>query len=140
MSDKAGIFTSGMMVQFYKLMSIHKVTTAPYNPQYDGKHENSHKFLLAIIRILCEHDPREWISMSRVAMFAWNASPSPELAHLCPFELMSGQMPHLPHELTMAGLESLGGDMTTENYHCYTEYLKEVLGRYSAAIRGQNGQ
>ena len=61
-------------------MSIHKVTTAPYNPQCDGKNGNSHKFLLAIIRvrILCEHNPREWISMSKVVMFAWNASPSPD--------------------------------------------------------------
>ena len=48
---------------------------------------------------------------------------------------MYGQMPHLPHELTMARLESLGGDMTPDNYHCYAGYLKEVLERYSAAFR-----
>merc|ERR1712091_774449 len=58
LSDNGQEFMSGMRQQLWKLLDIHKVTTAPYHPQSDGKNENSHKFIFKIIKILCENNLR----------------------------------------------------------------------------------
>jgi len=43
---------SEVITELCELMKINKTFTTPYHPQSDGKNENSHKFLMQIVRIL----------------------------------------------------------------------------------------
>ena len=50
LSDNGQEFMSsgGMMQELWKLLDIHKVTTAPYHPQSDGKNDR-----FEVVRIVC---------------------------------------------------------------------------------------
>ena len=47
LSDKGSNYMSAVVTRLCTLMEIHKVNTSPYNPQSNGKNENSHRFLLS---------------------------------------------------------------------------------------------
>ena len=86
-SDNAPEFRSEVVTELCELMKIRKTYTTPYHPQSDGKNENSHKFLMQIVRILAEKHPSKWCDMARVAAFAWNTSTLQALDYLTPYEL-----------------------------------------------------
>ena len=115
-------------------MKINKTYTTPYHPQSDGKNENSHKFLMQIVRILTEKHPNKWCDMARVAAFAWNTSTLQALNYLSPYELMHGQQANLPHAMTKRREEICSEDMLPEDYTTYAKYLNEILEGYYAAL------
>ena len=112
---------SGMMQQLWKLLDIHKVTTAPYHPQSDGKNENSHKFIFKIIKILCENNLK---STQR-----WHV---PWLSNLSPYELMHGQQPQMPHSLSMMGVPS--EEELAKSGKDYESYAEELTGRFEVML------
>ena len=77
LSDKGSNYMSAVVTRLCTLMEIHKVNTSPYNPQSNGKNENSHKFMLKIIRIICEKDPTAWVEGGKMAAFTY--TPIPQL-------------------------------------------------------------
>lgn len=126
LTDKGSNFVSAMMMELYKLFDIHKLTTSPYRPQCDGQNENSHRFIFKIVKILSEHNPKEWTNCCRVAAFAWNLSTMPELSYLSPFEIIYGEQPRLPHDLTMLRMPTAQEErMEPADYENYAQMLSD---------------
>ena len=115
-------------------MNINKTSTTPYHPETNGKNENSHRFLMSIVRILCEKCPTRWADCSLVAAFAWNTSTIKELNYLTPHELTYGEMCNMPHQLTQFR-EELGTDVKESDYPSYATFLQDMVELYYASFR-----
>ena len=136
LSDNGQEFMSGMMQKLWELLNIHKVTTAPYHPQSDGKNENSHKFIFKIMKIICEGNLDNWPEYAKVAQFAWNISSVPWLAGLSPYELMHGQQPQMPHSLSMMRVPTEEELVKSgKDYDSYAEELTDWFEVMHAAFR-----
>lgn len=126
---------SNMMKELFSLMNVHKTSTTPYSPQSDGKNENSHKFLMQIVRILCEKHPHRWCDMAKVVAFGWNTSTLAALDYLTPYELQFGQMANMPHAMTLRYDDICPPNMEPKDYRSYAEYLDMTLDQFTAAFK-----
>ena len=135
LSDKGSNYMSAVVTRLCTLMQIHKVNTSPYNPQSNGKNENSHRFLLKIVKILCEKDPTGWVHAGQIATFNWNVSSSNEVAHYSPYELEYGQSPRLPHSVQLALHDDRIDEINEQNYGNYADQLDAKLAQSQSDFR-----
>jgi len=89
------------------------------------------------VKIICEKNPRGWVEAGKMAAFTWNTAPNADLGDVSPYNLQYGQVPMLPHSLTMvAGPPGLP-ILEPESYRNYAEYmaaqLEESIARFKEA-------
>ncbi|XP_071944659.1 uncharacterized protein [Antedon mediterranea] len=89
LTDQGSNFTSKLLSQIYKLLSIKGLTTSPYHPQTDGLVERFNGTLKAMIRKFVQDDPREWDKLLPYLLFAYREVPQ-ESTGFSPFELLYG--------------------------------------------------
>ena len=90
LSDCGAQFTSDLMREVCRLLSIKQLTTTPYHPQTNGLVERFNGTLKSIVKKLTAERPRDWDRYLPAALFAYREAPQESLG-FAPFELMFGR-------------------------------------------------
>ena len=89
LSDMGTQFTSGLMSEVSRLVSMKHLTTTPYHPICNGL-EKFNGTLKQMLRRLCHQKPKDWDKNINAALFAYREVPQESLG-FSPFELVYGR-------------------------------------------------
>ena len=90
LTDNGGQFTSDLMKEVSRLLSIRQMTTTPYHPQCNGLVERFNGTLKAMLRKMCEEKPKDWDRYINPLLFAYREAVQ-ESTGFSPFELLFGR-------------------------------------------------
>ena len=90
LSDLGTNFTSDLMKEISRLISIRRLTTTPYHPMCNGLCEKINGVLKSILRKLTHEKPKEWDRYLSAVLFAYREVPQ-ESTGFSPFELLYGR-------------------------------------------------
>ena len=85
LTDQGSQFTSEVMKQVSKLLSVHQLTTTPYHPMCNGLVERFNGTLKQMLRRMCAERPRDWDRYINPLLFAVREAPQESLG-FSPFE------------------------------------------------------
>ena len=97
-SDNGSQFSSEMMKEVYRLMSISPVFSSPYHAQSNGVVERFHGTMKPILRKLTEKQPKSWHTLLPILLYACRDVPNVSTG-FTPFELLFGRRPRGPLDL-----------------------------------------
>eukprot|EP00794_Sanderia_malayensis_P021282 gene21282-23353_t len=89
LSDNGTQFISECMEEVSRLLSIKQLTSMPYHPMCNGLVEKFNGTLKAMLRRLCNEQPRQWPRYINAVLFAYREVPQ-ESTGFSPFELLYG--------------------------------------------------
>ena len=90
LSDKGSQFTSELMREVGRLLSLRQMTTTPYHPMCNGLVEKFNRTLKKMLRKMCAERPRDWDRYLPALLFSYREVPQESL-NFSPFELMFGR-------------------------------------------------
>ena len=90
LTDQGSQFTSELMKEISRLLSIRQLTTTPYHPSCNGLVERFNGTLKLMLRRLCSEKPRDWDRYLAPLLFAYRETPQSSL-QFAPFELLYGR-------------------------------------------------
>ena len=90
LSDRGTQFTSGVMAEVYRLLSVKGLRTSPYHAQANGLVERFNGTLKSMLKKLCQERPKEWDRFLPAALFAYREVPQASTG-FSPFELLFGR-------------------------------------------------
>lgn len=90
LSDMGKQFTSDLMKEVGRLLSVKQLTTTPYNPACNGLVEKFNGTLKSMIKKMCNEQPRLWDRYISPLLFAYREVPQASLG-FSPFELLFGR-------------------------------------------------
>ena len=91
LSDNGSQFTSDMMAEVQKLLSIRSITTTPYHAQCNGLCERYNGTLKQMLRRMITEQEKEWDRFIEPLLFAYREVPTESLGGFSPFELIYGR-------------------------------------------------
>nr|XP_054761218.1 uncharacterized protein LOC129267596 [Lytechinus pictus] len=90
LSDQGTQFTSDLMKDIGKLLSIKQMMTTPYHPACNGLVERFNGTLKKILRRTCSDRPSDWDRYLAPILFAYREAPQASMG-FSPFELLYGR-------------------------------------------------
>jgi len=99
-SDRGSQFTSEMMKEVYRLLSIRQSTTSPYHAMGNGIVENFNKTIKNLLKKIVAEKPRDWHRYLGPLMFAVRDTPQ-DSTGFTPFELVYGHQVRTPMNTVM---------------------------------------
>ena len=75
LSDQGSQFTSGLMKEICRLISIKQSFTTPYHPMANGLNERFNGTLKAMLKRMCQERPKDWDRYLPAALFAYREVP-----------------------------------------------------------------
>ena len=90
LSDRGSQFTSDLMKEICRLLSIKQLITSPYHPQCNGLVERFNGTLKMMLKKMTVERPRDWDRYIPAALFAYREAPNESLK-FSPFELLYGR-------------------------------------------------
>ena len=91
LTDRGTQFTSKMMQEVHRLLSIKSVTTTPYHAQCNGLCEKYNGTLKAMLKRMIGEQPAEWDQFLEPLLFAYREAPISSLGGFSPFEVLYGR-------------------------------------------------
>ncbi|KAJ8032705.1 hypothetical protein HOLleu_26306 [Holothuria leucospilota] len=128
LSDMGTQFTSEVMKEVGRLLTLKQLTTTPYHPICNGLVERFNGTLKKMLRRMCAERPSDWDRYLPALLFAYREAPQESLG-FSPFELMYGRTVRGP--LTILK-ELWSGEVDHEevkNTYQYVVDLRERLDR-----------
>ncbi|XP_063959750.1 uncharacterized protein LOC135155081 [Lytechinus pictus] len=126
LTDRGSQFTSDMMKEVSRLLSIKQLTTTPYHPSCNGLVERFNQTLKQILKRVCADRPNDWDRYIGPVLFAYRSAPQASLRY-SPFELIYGRQVRGPLDI----LKDLWSDETHDpelkTTYQYVVDLKERL-------------
>jgi hypothetical protein len=98
LSDLGTQFTSDLMKEISRLLSIKQLTTTPYHPICNGLVERFNGTLKQILKKLCAERPKDWDRYLPAVLFAYREAKQESLA-FSPFELLYGRTVRGPMDI-----------------------------------------
>lgn len=89
LSDRGSQFTSGVMQEVSRLLSLRRMTTTPYHPAANGLVERFNGTLKQMLKRMCIEQPSNWDKYINPLLFAYREVPQDSLG-FAPFELLYG--------------------------------------------------
>jgi len=89
-SDRGSQFTSDMMKEVYRLLSVKQSTTSPYHAMSNGVVENFNKCLKNLLKKIASEKPKDWHRYLGPLMFAVRDTPQ-DSTGFTPFEQIYGR-------------------------------------------------
>lgn len=126
LSDNGSQFTSDMMRETYRLMSVQPLFTTPYHPQGNGLCERMNGTLKKMLRRMTAEQPREWPRYLAPLLFAYREAPQASLK-LSPFEMMYGRAVRGPLSVLRDLWDGSTQDPEVRNTYQYVMDLEERL-------------
>ncbi|KAH3717167.1 hypothetical protein DPMN_059947 [Dreissena polymorpha] len=126
LSDMGAQFTSGLMKEISRLLSMKQLVTTPYHPQCNGLVERMNGTLKSMIKRMCTERPKDWDKYISPALFAYREAPQASTG-FSPFELLYGRTVRGPMQILreMLTQETLSAEVKT--VYEYVLDLKERL-------------
>ncbi|KAM7284397.1 uncharacterized protein ISCGN_001491 [Ixodes scapularis] len=90
LSDRGTNFTSDLMKEVARLLSIRQLHTTPYHPMANGMVEKFNGTLKLMLKRMCAEKPRDWDRYLAPLLFAYREVPQASLG-FSPFELLYGR-------------------------------------------------
>lgn len=90
LTDNGSQFTSDVMREVSRLLSIKQLTTTPYHPACNGLVERFNGTLKSMLKKLCEERPKDWDRYVNALLFAYRETPQASTG-FSPFELLYGR-------------------------------------------------
>ncbi len=90
LTDQGSQFTSELMKELSRLLSIRQLTTTPYHPSCNGLVERFNATLKQMLKRLCADRPSDWDRYIAPLLFAYRETPQSSLG-FSPFELIYGR-------------------------------------------------
>ena len=125
LSDRGVQFTSDLMKEVSRLVSIKQLFTTPYNPKCNGLCERMNGVLKSMLKKMCQEKPQDWDRYLSAVLFAYREVPQASTG-FAPFELLYGRTVRGP----MQALKELwtGKEMPeTKSTYEYVLDLRERL-------------
>lgn len=98
LSDLGTQFTSSMMKEVSRLISVTQLNTSPYHPCCNGLVEKFNGTLKIILKRLCSERPKDWDRYISAVLFSYREVPQ-ESTGFAPFELLYGRDVRGPMEI-----------------------------------------
>ncbi|XP_064081439.1 uncharacterized protein LOC135198014 [Macrobrachium nipponense] len=89
LSDRGTQFTSEIMEEVYRLLSIRMINTTPYHAMCNGLVERFNGTLKKMLKRMCSEQPKEWPRFLAPLLFAYRDVPQAS-TKFSPFELVYG--------------------------------------------------
>ena len=89
LSDMGTQFTSELIREVSRLLSVRQITTTPYHPMTNGMVERFNGTLKQMLKRVCADRPRDWERYINPVLFAYRDVPQ-ESVGFSPFELVFG--------------------------------------------------
>lgn len=90
LSDMGSQFTSSIMREVSRLLSLNQLTTTPYHPMTNGMVERFNGTLKQMLKRMCADRPRDWDKYINPVLFAYREVPQESL-RFSPFDLVYGR-------------------------------------------------
>ncbi|XP_061190531.1 uncharacterized protein LOC133198457 [Saccostrea echinata] len=90
LSDMGSQFTSALMREVSRLLSVRQITTTPYHPMTNGMVERFNGTLKQMLKRVCADRPRDWDRYINPVLFAYREVPQESLG-FSPFEIVFGR-------------------------------------------------
>ena len=90
LTDQGSNFTSQLLKEVYRLLSIKLIRTSPYHPQTDGLVERFNQTLKAMLRRTGTDEGKDWNKHIPYVLFAYHEVPQSSTG-FSPFELVYGR-------------------------------------------------
>ena len=81
-------FTSAVMREVSRLLTIKQLTTSPYNPRCNGMIERFNGTLKTMLKRMCAEQPRDWDRYLAPLLFAYREAPHESLGFLLTFSMV----------------------------------------------------
>ena len=125
LTDCGSQFTTEVMKEVSRLLSLQQLTTAPYHPICNGLIERFHMTLKQMLLRMCAERPKDWNKYLPALLFTMREVPQESLG-FSPFGLMYGRNVKGP----MAILRELwSGEAPDEQVLSTCQYIKELRDR-----------
>ena len=89
LSDQGKQFTSDLMEDVSRLLSVKQLTTTPYHPSCNGLVERFNGTLKAMLRKCCEEQPKQWNRFIPALLFTYRDTVQDSTGY-SPFQLLYG--------------------------------------------------
>ncbi|XP_047476454.1 uncharacterized protein LOC125030461 [Penaeus chinensis] len=126
LSDRGTQFTSGMMEETWKLLSVKGMRTTPYHPQGNGLCERFNGTLKKMLKRMAADQPREWPRLLAPLLFAYREAPQSSL-RFSPFELVYGRPVRGPLQVLRELWDNTEDDPVITSSYQYVLDLSERL-------------
>ena len=126
LTDRGAQFTSDVMKEVSRLLSIRHVTTTPYHPQCNGLVERFNGTLKRMLNKMCEEQPKDWDRYIDPLLFAYRETPH-ESTGFAPFELMYGRVVRGPLMIVKELWTNSRTQPETKSTYQYVLDLKERM-------------
>ncbi|XP_069138852.1 uncharacterized protein [Argopecten irradians] len=90
LTDQGSQFTSDLIKEVSRLLSIRRLTTTPYHPMCNGLVERFNGTLKQMLKRTCAERPKDWDKYINSLLFAYREVPQESLG-FSPFELLYGR-------------------------------------------------
>ena len=90
LTDCGTAFTSDLMKEVSRLLSVKQLTTTPFHPICNGLIEKFNGTLKQMLKRMCSERPRDWDRYLAPLLFAYREAPQESLG-FSPFELLYGR-------------------------------------------------
>lgn len=90
LSDRGTNFTSDLMKEVARLLSVRQLHTTPYHPMANGMVEKFNGTLKLMLKRMCAEKPKDWDRYLAPLLFAYREVPQASMG-FSPFELLYGR-------------------------------------------------
>ena len=98
LSDQGSQFTSDVMKEVSRLLSMKRITTTPYHPMCNGLVEKFNGTLKQMLKRMCTEKPKDWDKYLNALLFAYREVSQDSLG-FSPFELLYGHQVRGPMKI-----------------------------------------
>ena len=126
LSDRGSQFTSEVMKEVCRLLSVKQLLTTPYHPQCNGLVERFNGTLKGILKRLASERPKDWDRYINAALFAYREAPQESLG-FSPFELLYARPVRGPMTILRELWTKEIGDEEVKTTYQYVVDLREKM-------------
>ena len=126
LSDHGTQFTSDLMKEVHRLLSIRSMTSSIYHPMCNGLVERFNGTLKHMLKKMCAERPRDWDRYIDALLFAYRETPQDSLG-FSPFELMFGRNVRGPMNILKELWVKEDLDSEVKTTYTYVFELREKL-------------
>ena len=136
LTDQGTQFTSGLMKEVSKLLSMKHFTTTPYHPACNGLVERFNGTLKQMLKRMCAENPQDWDRYITALLFAVRDSPQESMG-FSPFELLYGRKVRGPLDILR---ELWTGEAETSETKSTYQYILDLRNRIDETCRNAHTQ
>ena len=125
LTDCGSQFTSEVMKEVVRLLSLQQLTTSVYHPMCNGLIERVHATLKQMLRRMCAERPKDWDRYLPALLFAIREVPQESLG-FSPFELLYGRNVRSPMVILR---ELWSEEIPDEQVSCTYQYVIDLRER-----------